>query len=88
MSKWIPVTERLPDEETPVLVVGNTGERQYVTAAMVTFEDDGECSGWCWNQLCNPYNPDLHDGGNYEFDDDYEYTHWMPLPKPPLEQTP
>jgi hypothetical protein len=79
----MPVGEGLPDEMTPVLVVGRNGQHQYVTTAMVTWEEDDIGGGWCWNQLCSPYNADLHDASNYEFDDDYEYTHWMPLPVPP-----
>jgi hypothetical protein len=86
MSSWIPVSDGFPDEMTPVLVVGNTGQYQYVTAAMVTWEEDDCGAGWCWNQLCCPYNPNLHDKSNYEFDDDYTYTHWMPLPTPPLQE--
>jgi len=88
MSDWIPVSEGLPEELTPVLVVGNAGQYQYVTTALISWEDDGECAGWVWCQLCNPYNANLHDKSNYEFDDDYTYTHWMPLPEPPeLVQT-
>ena len=82
-QRWIPVSEALPDEGVPVFVVGTNGEHRYVTTAMLTWEDAGDCTGWCWNQLCNHYNTDLHDASNYEFDDDYEYTHWRPLPPPP-----
>ena len=84
--EWVPCSERLPDEATPVLVAGKAGKYRYVTTAMVTWEEADGQAGWCWNQLCENYNPDLHDTGNYQFDDDYEYTHWMNLPAPPEDK--
>ena len=79
-DKWIPVSERLPDEFVPVLVVGKSGDSQYVTSALVTWEWDDTGAGWCWNQHHMGW---LSDMDSYQFDDDYEYTHWMPLPEPP-----
>ena len=60
-GRWIPVTERLPEKETPVIVTDGV--------------DVGEgmlFKSW-W------YSP---------ADIDTEHiTHWMPLPKPPKEET-
>ena len=86
-QRWVPVSERLPEEETPVLVIGKAGEHRYLTTAMVIYEDDGDGhAGWVWCQLCDNYNPNLWDKGAYMFDDDYQYTHWMPLPLPPTKE--
>lgn len=77
---WISVEDKLPPEDTPVMVVGLVhGLPLYVTTAMLTYSGDG----WMWAQLVSPYNSDLHDPSNYEYDDDYQYTHWLPLPEPP-----
>lgn len=64
--RWIPVEERLPDEEEVVLVWGG--------ASVYTAKRHNEYGGLMWWKLnskrhyCNP-------------------THWMPLPKPPKEET-
>jgi len=77
--RWVPVSERLPPIDTPVLVVG-AAWRDQITCAM-RYEDD---DGWLWGQLTG-YNATLNRADSYEFDDEYEYTHWMPLPTPPQE---
>jgi hypothetical protein len=77
-SPWIPVEKRLPELDTPVLAIAK-GARRYITTTMRIDTEEG----WAFAQLCDTYQPDLNDPGAYEFDDDYEYTHWMPLPAPP-----
>lgn len=70
---WISVDERLPSDEAPVL--GTNGRT--IGVYMRFFDADGWCwsqQKWCWN---------LADPDGCEFDDDYEITHWMPLPAPP-----
>ena len=87
--KWREVPERYTSEnydqfppiDTPVLATGLASGRKYLTAAMLV--DTGE--GWIWAQLCSTYDPDLWDASEYAYDEDYVYTHWMPLP-PPEEQ--
>lgn len=79
-GRWIPVSERLPPIDTPVLVVEAAWPKN-ITAAMRCENADE----WLWCQLSG-YNATLNQPDSYKFDDDYDYTHWMPLPKPPQEQ--
>lgn len=63
IPKWIPVTERLPEENDVVLITDgyNTG-----TAFLI--------DGYGWNSPFDDVNTS-------------HITHWMPLPKPPKEET-
>jgi hypothetical protein len=75
-TRWIPVSERLPEMELPVLVVSKVWpDRIYVAMR----GDTGD--GWLWYQGqswgC------LNDPADFDADDDYQYSHWMPLPPPP-----
>lgn len=73
MSAWIPVSERLPADETPVLAVVNgrtrVAELRWETPSFeetykaFRYWDDPDDDGQCW---------EWHD-----------VTHWMPLPEPP-----
>lgn len=58
-QKWIPVTERLPDDDETVLV--------YKPLAKGTTIEIQVTQGWC-------INPSI-------------MSHWMPLPKPPKEES-
>jgi hypothetical protein len=78
--RWVPVSERLPPLDTPVIVQSAAWPDQ-ITCAMRYDEGDG----WLWGQLSG-YNATLNRADSYEFDDDYEYLAWMPLPTPPQEQ--
>jgi hypothetical protein len=77
---WVPVAERLPKYETPVwLFDAATGS--------IWIGGRGECDdGWLW---CNAYHNiwrSSHDNkweSDLQSDDDYNPTHWMPLPEPP-----
>ena len=61
LQDWIPVTERLPENEDEVLVIW-------------------ECNYWDGYRVSTDfYNPRA---GRWDLDD-YQYTHWMPLPQPP-----
>lgn len=73
---WISVDERLPDLGT--LVLGWDG-------ALGVFSRDyvpGE--GWLWARQSYAWN--LTDPSGIEADDDYQVTHWKPLPAPPAAQ--
>ena len=76
MFAWIPTDERLPDYDVPVLVVSKIWPDQ-ITSAMRIDEGDG----WLWAQVT--WHGALSDVNSYEADDDYQYSHWMPLPPPP-----
>lgn len=73
-SQWISVEERLPEIDTPVLAV--VGKNIYALAR-VEYDE-----GWLWGIGCN----DLGDVRNYEADDDYQPTYWMPLAIPPAPE--
>lgn len=81
-NPWISVGEQWPPECTPVLVK-NMAYPDDTFAALTTWEDAEGSSGWCWHRF---YGHNLADGSDYEFDDDYQFTHWMPLPEPPEQQ--
>ena len=72
-SKWIPVTERLPDKAEQVLAL---------TKAIIRTRIDEDYITWLvW------YKPKK--GAFYHYDSEYgevkahDVTHWMPLPEPP-----
>ena len=77
--KWIPVTERLPDENGKYLVHENLWGTSHITA--IRFAKDGE-------KVCSY---DLKGQKNvwYKYDSEIGYfpaeyvTHWMPLPEMP-----
>ena len=73
--EWISTSERYPEENVPVLACTKEG---WITAAKYVYED-----GWHWEQLS--FGGYLDVPSNYEWDDDYEYTHWRYLPAPPQE---
>lgn len=72
--EWIPVADRLPEDETPVLIVRHgvvrIGERCWDHPG----HEDTYQSYWYWD---DPQN----DGQCWERD---EITHWMPLPPLPF----
>lgn len=76
---WIKCNERLPELDTPVMVISKHYSDRIYTA-MRYYDDEG----WLWGQISG-YACCLNDPSDYVFDDDYEYSHWMPLPKPPEE---
>ena len=71
--KWMPVSKRLPQPYTGVLVTDGV----YVWSAR------------CYPELMGKENPPYwgcHGWGGYEMEPDFGYpTHWMPLPEPPKE---
>ena len=67
MSDWIPVSERLPDYDTPVLAVDGASRDIFVAWRMED-ENDPERGEWLWWDN-DGYGPSV--------------THWMPLPPIP-----
>lgn len=69
MSKWISIKDRLPEHGVPVLATENVNNPSS-TWIFEIYEDDG--LGWIWAR-----NESMDDS----YADDYEITHWQPLPK-------
>jgi hypothetical protein len=67
-KRWIPVTERLPEDECPVLVT-YLGFHDHKPKANMLAYIDGDL-GWCW------WDDDIPGGVPCSV----EITHWMPLP--------
>lgn len=82
--KWIKVDDKLPNLETPVWMY--LGDKIKMGCRS---NYGGE--GWLWCALeYGPYYNEYYIekyGHPWDFcpisDDDYQPTHWMPLPKPP-----
>ena len=73
-SQWISVEDRLPEMETPVVAL--VGKNVYALAR-VDYDE-----GWLW-AICGC---DLSDIRDYEADDDYQPTYWMPVAIPPAPE--
>ena len=76
MNEWISVKDRLPEYDIPVLVtyIGLGDKKPYSDAvAMWSLELNGYNGGWVWTLD--------------ESEVEVKITHWMPLPKPPKEET-
>jgi hypothetical protein len=78
--RWIPVTEQLPEIGTYIIAgrMKYDYENEYTHFVDVAYFgprwNDADCSWQTFNDWCE---------GQQEF----EITHWMPLPKPPKEET-
>jgi hypothetical protein len=80
VQKWIPVTERLPDEDGKYLVFEqssgrtNTSILRFAKDARKVDKYDFKCR---WKNAWYEYDSEW---GHYTVD---SVTHWMPLPEPP-----
>ena len=70
-SKWIPVTERLPEIDADVL--------------MYFADDDNMTAGFLVDVEEDTSMWSAYSDGGYYTDCDYVPTHWMPMPEPPKE---
>lgn len=90
-GKWIPVSERLPEDCVPVNItwVNHDPEHYYANIKDVPFTATGICykGKWYWySAVCEDY---LKEYGEYEpdvVDVEIEITAWMPLPEPYREE--
>ncbi len=73
VDDWTPVAEgSMPEFDKPVMAIPK-GRPDKIDAAILRYED-----GWHWESHNGMgYLTDL---SSYEFDDDYEYTHWRYFP--------
>lgn len=81
---WINTKKRLPKIGRVVIVCYRSG---YDGAPVLAFGgrvDGGE--GWLWGIMDNRFGVQHNDGDNIEADDDYQVTHWMPLPASPYRK--
>jgi len=82
MSEWIPVTEQLPELNQEVLVYavgkidGFIGSSVYALTKRFLFKFLLSSKGT--EEWRSPW---------LYFLEDYEITHWMPLPEPPKEES-
>lgn len=88
VPKWISVEERLPGTEDPVLILVKETEhyglhkeksKVYYCQYLAYWDDDEWYTSWC--NGCRK----ISDTAKEPNADEYEVTHWMPLPKPPKE---
>ena len=87
--KWISVEERLPGTEDPVLILVKETEhyglhkeksKVYYCQYLAYWDDDEWYTSWC--NGCRK----ISDTAKEPNADEYEVTHWMPLPEPPEEE--
>ena len=75
-TQWISVKDRLPEPDIAVFGLQNG------RIGIYSRYDDGEF--WYWSIAESLYLYDIHDL-DFVSDDEYEVTHWMPLPEPPKD---
>lgn len=77
--EWISVKDKTPDESVAVWAI----EKNHKSPLIMTYEYE---DGWFW---AISYDTPYYDGKTWtadsEFDDEYNVTHWMPLPEPPKQ---
>jgi hypothetical protein len=79
MSEWIISGEKKPTVHSKTGISDNViGWCGGSLGVFCYGEIDGEYYGWSRAYYCNS----LADA-DCEYDDEYEVTHWMPLPEPP-----
>ena len=77
--EWISVKDRLPEFDTPVMIIlGGSFHSKNIWLML----RDNDYDGWLWSEHISGC---INDKDNYEASDDYAVTHWMPLPEPPKE---
>ena len=88
VPRWISVEERLPEGEDPVLILVKETEhyglhkeksKVYYCQYLAYWDDEEWYTTWC--NGCRK----ITDTANEPNADDYEVTHWMPLPEGPKE---
>lgn len=80
MSDWIKCSDRLPELDTPVWL-------RMPENIMIVGERSSSTDGWMWAACYGFYFNAIGEWDANESDasDEYEPTHWQPLPAPPTE---
>ena len=86
-KRWIPVSERLPDNTDPVNItwVNHDPESYYADVKDKPFTATGHyCNGkwWWYSVTCQDYLDEYGHSDVDAMDDDIEVVAWMPLPEP------
>ncbi|WP_261118954.1 DUF551 domain-containing protein [Serratia ficaria] len=74
MSEWIKCSERMPEPETPVLIMNNG----VIRIGEVRWDSPSHEESY---QAFKYWDDPNDDGQPWEV---FDITHWMPLPKPPV----
>lgn len=79
MSEWISVDTGLPPLDVPVWLVTNNG------GIFIGCRSD-DAGGWLWGNCYGDFWLDSNNKWRTDTceTDDYNVTHWMPLPAPPV----
>lgn len=85
--KWIPCSERLPEDLEPVNItwVNHHPESYYADIKDKPFTATGHyCNGrwWWFSATCQDYLDEYGESDVDDMSDDIEVIAWMPLPKP------
>ena len=81
MADWIKCSDRMPDEDTAVLIYAPKTRRHDVDICVAKFSRWGCRANEPWWESMGSY------GGDCKNDfDSANVTHWMPLPSPPEVQ--
>lgn len=86
-QKWIPVSERLPEELEPVNItwINHNPESYYADIKDKPFTATGvyfNGQWYWWSTLCTDILAEYSHNYDDVIDDDIEIIAWMPLPKP------
>lgn len=77
---WINVNDQLPQENQTVWACNS--KTKYVNLMCLVYDEDG----WLWAETNGViFSENGFIVSECELDDDYDITHWHPLPKLPIE---
>lgn len=82
--QWIGIEEQMPALDTPVWLYD--GNKVFIGGLIIVNVGDDPFHAWASTYMMNVYfEKDGTWSADFEYDDDYFPTHWMPLPTPPAK---